>query len=173
MGMYRPKKEFEPVVKKEPKKFKYVGKGLKPDPRYESYVVAKFINCVMWEGKKSIAEKWVYRAIDELHRRVPDVEPITIFETALNNVKPIVEVKSKRVGGATYQVPVEVSKHRQQSLATRWILDAVRKKKGGTFWKRLSSELFDAYNKQGSAMTVRENTHKMAEANKAFAHFAR
>ena len=163
----------ETVEKKERKKSKYVGKGLKPDPRYGSYVVSKFINCIMWEGKKTIAEKWFYRAMDELQNKVPDVEPVTTFETAVNNVKPLVEVKSKRVGGATYQVPVEVTKHRQQSLAIRWILDAARKKKGGPFWKHLASELLDAYNKQGAAMTVRENTHKMAEANKAFAHFAR
>lgn len=165
----KPKVIEKPVVKK----ISVVGCGLKPDPKFGSLVVAKFINCIMWEGKKSVAERAFYRALDELKVKVPDVEPFEVFETAVNNVKPMVEVKSKRVGGATYQVPVEVNKHRQQSLALRWILDAVRKKKGSPFWKRLASELLDAYNKQGAAMTVRENTHKMAEANKAFAHFAR
>jgi small subunit ribosomal protein S7 len=113
-----------------------------------------------------------YEAMDLLSKKIPEDEPAKAFENAINNVKPIVEVRSKRVGGATLQVPHEVRRNRQQSLAIRWIIDAARGKKGKPMAKRLAEELFDAYKKQGSAYTVRENTHKMADANKAFAHFA-
>ena len=142
------------------------------DPLYESPLVSKFINCVMSDGKKSTAQSVVYEALDLLKKKIPDREPIDAFSDAINNVKPMVEVRSRRVGGATLQVPHEVKKSRQQSLAIRWILEGARSKKGKPMSKRLAEELFDAFNKQGSAYTKRENTHKMAEANEAFAHFA-
>ncbi len=145
---------------------------LRPDPRYNSLLASKFINCLMWDGKKSIAQGVFYDALDELKRRLPDQEPIEVFHTALDNVKPHIEVRSKRVGGASYQVPMQVNKNRQQSLAIRWLLIAVREKKGRPTALKLADELFAAYNREGAAMTRRENTHRMAEANKAFAHFA-
>jgi len=126
----------------------------------------------MRKGKKSVAEGVFYGAMEVIEKKITDVTPLEMFETAVNNVKPLVEVKSKRVGGATYQVPIEVPKKRQQSLAIRWILGAARGKKGRPMFQRLADELVDAYKKQGIAITQRENTHKMAEANKAFAHFA-
>jgi small subunit ribosomal protein S7 len=145
---------------------------LKPDVRYHSTLVSKFINCIMRRGKKTVAEKVFYSAMDIIEKKVPETPVLEIFETAINNVKPLIEVRSRRVGGATYQVPVEVGKKRQQSLAFRWILEAARAKKGRPMSARLADELIDAFKKQGAAMTVRENVHKMAEANKAFAHFA-
>ena len=145
---------------------------LLPDVKYKSKMVSKFINSLMRKGKKSVAEKVFYGAMTVIEKKITDVEPLEIFETAVNNVKPLVEVRSKRVGGATYQVPVEVPKQRQQSLALRWIIDAAKGKKGRPMFQRLADELSDAYKKQGLAITQRENTHKMAEANKAFAHFA-
>ncbi|MBW7898214.1 30S ribosomal protein S7 [Candidatus Brocadiaceae bacterium B188] len=145
---------------------------LQPDVKYKSKMVSKFINSLMRKGKKSVAEKVFYGAMIVIEKKITDVEPLEIFETAVNNVKPLVEVRSKRVGGATYQVPVEVPKQRQQSLALRWIIDAAKGKKGRPMFQRLADELLDAYKKQGLAITQRENTHKMAEANKAFAHFA-
>jgi small subunit ribosomal protein S7 len=126
----------------------------------------------MRKGEKSVAEKVYYKALDIIEKKISDVSPIEIFETAVNNVKPLVEVRSRRVGGATYQVPVEVSKQRQTSLAIRWIINAAKGKKGMPMFQRLADELIDSYKKQGVAITQRENTHKMAEANKAFAHFA-
>ncbi len=145
---------------------------LRPDVRFNSTLVSKFINNLMHKGKKSVAEKVFYQAAEVLRTRFEDKEPLEIFEAAVNNVKPLVEVKSKRVGGATYQVPIEVSKKRQLSLAIRWILVATRSKKGKATYLKLADELSDAYKKQGVSITKRENTHKMAEANKAFAHFA-
>jgi small subunit ribosomal protein S7 len=145
---------------------------LKPDPRHNSILASKFINCLMWDGKKSVAQNVFYDALDDLKRRLPEREPIEIFHTALDNVKPHIEVRSKRVGGASYQVPMQVNRNRQQSLAIRWILMAVREKKGRPTAIKLADELFAAFNREGSAMTRRENTHRMAEANKAFAHFA-
>jgi small subunit ribosomal protein S7 len=145
---------------------------LRPDPRYSSILASKFINCLMWDGKKSVAQNVFYDALDEIKRRLPEQEPIDVFHTALENVKPHIEVRSKRVGGASYQVPMQVNKNRQQSLAIRWILLAVREKKGRPTATKLADELFAAFNREGSAMTRRENTHRMAEANKAFAHFA-
>lgn len=126
----------------------------------------------MRKGKKSTAERVFYKAMDVMEKKVADVAPLEVFENAVNNVKPLVEVRSKRVGGATYQVPVEVPRQRQQSLAFRWIIKAAKSKKGRPMYQRLADELLDAYKKQGAAITQRENTHKMAEANKAFAHFA-
>ncbi|MHC4917268.1 MAG: 30S ribosomal protein S7 [Planctomycetota bacterium] len=154
------------------KEQRMTGLGVKPDGRYGSLLVSKFINNLMKCGKKSTAERVFYRAMDNLGKKYANVDPLQIFETAVNNVKPLVEVKSKRVGGSTYQVPFEVNRKRQQSLAIRWMIEAARKRKGRPMADRLALELVDAYNKQGGAYSTRENTHKMAEANKAFAHFA-
>ena len=145
---------------------------LQPDVKYKSKLVSKFINSLMRKGKKSVAERVFYGAMEVIEKKITDVAPLEMFETAVNNVKPLVEVRSKRVGGATYQVPVEVPKQRQLSLAFRWIIGAAKGKKGRPMFQRLADELVDAYKKQGIAITQRENTHKMAEANKAFAHFA-
>jgi len=147
-------------------------KQLVGDPKYGSIVASKFINCLMWDGKKSTAQRVFYDALDELAKKVPDVEPIEVFTQAMDNVKPNIEVRSKRVGGASYQVPMQVNKVRQQSLAIRWILMAIREKKGQPTHKKLAAELLAAYKREGVAMTRRENVHRMAEANKAFAHFA-
>jgi small subunit ribosomal protein S7 len=155
-----------------PRKYESTEKYLKGDPVHDSLLVSRFINCLMWDGKKTTAQKVFYGALDLLKAKAPEEEPIQVFLTAVNNVKPLIEVRSKRVGGATLQVPHEIKKNRQQSLAFRWIIQAARKKKGKPMSKRLAEEFFDAYKKQGAAYTVRENTHKMAEANKAFAHFA-
>lgn len=154
------------------KKFTASSWQLKPDAKYDSKLVAKFVNCMMWDGKKSIAYKVFYDAMDIIGKRVKDVPPLEVFEAAIGNVKPMLEVRSKRVGGASYQVPMQVNSKRQQSLAFRWILQSARSKKGKPMSERLASELMDAYNERGGAMTVRENIHRMAEANKAFAHFA-
>jgi len=147
-------------------------KQLKGDPKYGSIVASKFINCLMWDGKKSTAQRVFYDALDLIGSRLKDVEPIDVFSQAMDNVKPNIEVRSKRVGGASYQVPMQVNKGRQQSLAIRWILMAIREKKGRPTHQRLADELIAAYNREGTAMTRRENVHRMAEANKAFAHFA-
>lgn len=145
---------------------------LKGDPRYDSILAGKFINCLMWDGKKSVAQRLFYRALDEVAKKVEGESPIEVFTRAVENVKPQIEVRSKRVGGAAYQVPMQVNRNRQQSLAIRWILLAVREKKGKPKHVALSDELVAAYNKEGAAMTRRENVHRMADANKAFAHFA-
>jgi small subunit ribosomal protein S7 len=145
---------------------------LKPDPKYGSPLASKFVNCLMWDGKKSVARGLFYDALDIIKKRLPEQEPIDVFHTAVDNVKPHIEVRSKRVGGAAYQVPMQVSKKRQQSLAIRWLLLAVRDKKGRPTCQKLADELVAAYNREGAAMTRRENVHRMAEANKAFAHFA-
>lgn len=147
---------------------------LKGDPRHNSMLAGKFINCLMLDGKKTTAQKVFYDALDEIARRGidGDDEPITVFETAVENVKPYIEVRSKRVGGASYQVPMQVNRARQQSLAIRWLLSAVREKKGRPMHLKLADELVAAYKKEGVAYTKRENTHRMADANKAFAHFA-
>jgi small subunit ribosomal protein S7 len=145
---------------------------LKPDAKFNNKLAQKFINTMMWQGKKSVAQQIFYDALSIVAKRVKDVEPIEVFQAAVNNVKPHLEVRSKRVGGASYQVPMPVGSRRQQSLAFRWIIASARSKKGKDMPDRLAAELIDAYNKQGGAMTTRENIHKMAEANKAFAHFA-
>ena len=145
---------------------------MKPDPKFDSLLASKFINCLMWDGKKTVAQKVFYDALDEIKKRIPDQEPIEVFTQAVENVKPFIEVRSKRVGGASYQVPMQVNRNRQQSLAIRWLLMAIREKKGRPTHLRLADELVAAYNREGVAMTRRENTHRMAEANKAFAHFA-
>lgn len=145
---------------------------LKPDPKHDSILASKFVNCLMWDGKKTVALRVFYDALDEISKRVPNEAPIEVFTQAVENVKPNIEVRSKRVGGASYQVPMQVNRVRQQSLAIRWILTAVRDKKGRPTHLKLADELVAAYNKEGAAITRRENVHRMAEANKAFAHFA-
>ncbi len=154
------------------KKFTASSQQLKPDAKYNSKLVSKFINCLMLDGKKSTAEAVLYDALEIASSKAKDVSPLELFETAIENVKPMLEVRSKRVGGASYQVPMQVRSKRQQSLAFRWILAAARGKKGKPMATRLATELLDAYNKQGGAVTTRENVHRMADANKAFAHFA-
>jgi len=146
-------------------------KQLKPDPVHDSLLASKFINCLMWDGKKSTAQKVFYGALDIIKERIPDEEPIEVFTQAVENVKPAIEVRSKRVGGAAYQVPMQVNRARQKSLAIRWILLAVRDKKGRPMAQKLADELSAAYKREGAAMTRRENVHRMADANKAFAHF--
>ena len=154
------------------KKFTASSQQLKPDPKFSSKLVSKFINCLMLGGKKSTAQTVFYDAMDIITEKVKDAGALEVFEKAINNVKPLIEVRSKRVGGASYQVPMQVSSKRQQSLAFRWIMASARSKKGKPMSQRLASELLDAYKETGGAMTTRENIHRMAEANKAFAHFA-
>ena len=153
-------------------KYRSTAVYLKPDIRYKSRLVSKFVNCLMAGGKKSVAEKVFYNAMEIVEERLKDVDGLKAFETCIENIVPRVEVRSKRVGGATYQVPVEVPRHRALALAFRWILAAARARKGKPMHIRLAAELVDAYNKTGAAYTQRENVHKMAEANKAFAHFS-
>jgi len=147
-------------------------KQLVGDPKFGSLLASKFINVLMWDGKKSTAQSVFYTVLDLVGERINEPEPIEIFDTAINNIKPDVEVRSKRVGGASYQVPMQVGRIRQQSLAIRWLLIAVREKKGRPTSQKLADEIVNAYNREGVAMTRRENVHRMAEANKAFAHFA-
>ena len=147
-------------------------KSLVPDPRYGSLLAAKFINCLMYDGKKSVAQKSFYDALEIIRGKVKDVEPIEVFTQAVENVKPAIEVRSKRVGGAAYQVPMQVNRTRQQSLAIRWLLMAVREKKGRATHEKLAEELMAAYKREGVAMARRDNIHRMADANKAYAHFA-
>ena len=154
------------------KKFTVSVERLAPDSRFHSKLVSKFINCIMWDGKKSVATRVFYEAMDIIAEKVKDAPPLEVFEKAVENVKPLIEVRSKRIGGANYQVPMQVSSKRQLSLAIRWIREAVRGGKGSTTAERLASELMAAYKGEGAAMQTRENVHRMAEANKAFAHFA-
>jgi len=154
------------------KRFTQSTKQLRGDPRYNSKVAQKFINSMMWEGKKSIAQGIFYDAMDLIAEKIKDAPPIEVFQQALDNVKPEVEVRSKRVGGANYQIPMPVNARRQQSLAIRWIIEAARKKGGRPMYQRLADELMAAYRREGDAMQQREMVHRMAEANKAFAHFA-
>lgn len=147
---------------------------LKPDPRYGDKTLARFINCLMYDGKKSVAQRVVYNALDEIEKRLEDEEmtAIDVFRQAIENVKPNVEVRSKRVGGANYQVPMQVKPKRKQALAFRWILQAARSERGKEMHMRLGRELMEASRGEGKAMNTRDQTHRMAEANKAFAHFA-
>ncbi len=154
------------------KKFTASVKQLAPDPRYNSKLVSKFINCFMFDGKKSVMQKVFYDALDIIAKKIKDAEPLEVFEKAIENVKPLIEVRSKRVGGANYQVPIPVNNKRKLSLAIRWIRQAVRAGKGQPTAVRMANELMSAYRREGAAMTTRENIHRMAEANKAFAHFA-
>ena len=144
---------------------------LKPDIRFNSILVSKFINCLMWCGKKATATRIFYDAMDQIKKRIPDADPLNVFTQAVENVKSTVEVRSRRVGGATYQVPVEVRTERRQALAIRWVIAAARKRNESTMVDRLSGELMDAANNRGSAVKKREDTHKMADANKAFSHY--
>ena len=140
------------------------------DPKYKSVIIPKLINSLMYDGKKTIAEKIVYDAIDKIKSKSKD-EPITVFNQAISNIKPTVEVRSRRVGGATYQVPVEVKSKRSQALALRWLVEASRKRKDKQMSDKIFNEIYDAYQNKGSAIKKKEDTHKMAESNKAFAHF--
>ncbi len=143
-----------------------------PDTRYGSLLASKFINCLMYDGKKSVATRVFYDALDQIKKRMPDADPIGVFTDAVNNVKPSLEVRSRRVGGANYQVPMQVKSKRAESLAIRWLLAAIRGKKGRPTYLRLAEELMAAYQRQGEAMSKREQTIKMAEANKAVSHVA-
>ncbi len=135
-------------------------------------LVSKFINCLMYDGKKSVATRVFYDAMEIVAKRVKDADPLEVFEQAVQNVRPNIEVRSKRVGGSNYQVPIPVNRRRQQSLAIRWILEAARGRKGRATSQGLAQELIDAFKREGTAMTTRENVHRMADANKAFSHFA-
>ena len=150
--------------RKAPKKIPVV------DPKFKSTVIPKLINSIMYDGKKTTAEKIIYDAIDKIKSKSKD-EPIDIFNQAINNIKPTVEVRSRRVGGATYQVPVEVKSKRSQALAIRWLVESARKRKDKHMADKIFNELYDAYEKKGAAVKKREDVHKMAESNKAFAHF--
>jgi len=141
-----------------------------PDPKFGDMVVTKFTNGLMLAGKKSVAEKTIYGALDIIQKKTGQ-DPLKVFHDALDNVKPAVEVRSRRVGGATYQVPVEVRQDRRQALAIRWLVDIARKRSENTMMERLSAELLDAFNNRGTAVKKREDTHKMADANKAFSHY--
>lgn len=154
------------------KRFTASREQLKGDPRYGSKLATKFVNCLMYDGKKSVAFRVFYDALDRIKERMPDQEPIEVFTQAIDHIRPSIEVRSKRVGGATYQVPTPVNPKRQQTLAIRWLLEAIRAKKGRPMHLSLSDELMAAYRREGAAMTKRDNVHRMADANRAFAHFA-
>ena len=162
-----PKKENKNLClekKKAPKKIPIT------DPKYKSTIIPKLINSIMYDGKKTVAEKIIYEAIDKIKSKSKE-EPLAIFNEAINNIRPTVEVRGRRVGGATYQVPVEVKAKRSQALALRWLIDASRKRKDKTMSDKIFNEIYDAYQKRGLAIKKKEDTHKMAESNKAFAHF--
>jgi len=154
------------------KRFTASATQLKPDPRFDSKLVSKFVNCLMHDGKKSVALRAFYDAMEMIEKKVPEVSPLEVFTQAVDNVKPNLEVRSKRVGGATYQVPTPVSPKRQQTLSIRWLLEVIRGKKGRPIHVTMADEFVAAYKREGAAMTKRENVHRMADANKAFAHFA-
>jgi small subunit ribosomal protein S7 len=155
-----------------PRHYKSTDPLVEPDPVFASKLASKLINKIMLEGKKSTARQVFYDALDIAKKKLPDAEKADIFTKAVENVRPMVEVRSRRVGGATYQVPREVRKNRQQSLAIRWIIENARKKKGKAMAQRLAEELVDAHNNTGASVLQKENVHKMAEANKAYSHFA-
>ncbi|MCL2340595.1 MAG: 30S ribosomal protein S7 [Proteobacteria bacterium] len=142
-----------------------------PDPKYNSVLVAKFTNGLMVAGKKTVARRLFYDAMGIIDGKIADQEPLTVFEEAMENVRPRVEVKSRRVGGATYQVPVEVRPERRNALAIRWIINFAKGRSGQTMSEKLAAELLDAYNNRGASVKKKDDTHKMAEANKAFAHY--
>ena len=157
-----------------PRNFKSTAPLNKPDPKFGSMLASKIINRLMQDGKKTCAQNIFYDALDLAAKKLPEAEDqVEIFNKAMDNIRPSVEVRSKRVGGANYQVPREVKKNRQQSLGIRWLVDNARKKKGKPMAQRLAEELVDAYNGTGASVTWKENVHKMAEANKAYAHYAR
>jgi small subunit ribosomal protein S7 len=143
---------------------------IQPDPVYNSELVAKFINNLMWDGKKSLSQKIFYRAM-EIVKEKTNENPLHVFQKAIENVKPSMEVRSRRIGGATYQVPVEVRPKRQISLAIKWIIQAARNRPGRRMYEKLAAEIIDAYKGTGNAVKIKENVHKMAEANRVFAHF--
>ncbi len=151
------------------RKHKTLIREILPDPRFQDIVVAKFVNCLMEQGKKSTAEGILYKALDIVTEKTGE-EALKMFKKALNNVKPAIEVKSRRIGGATYQIPVEVRPVRRQSLAIRWIRDSAKARSGHTMMEKLAEEIIDAANNRGGAIKQREDVYKMAEANKAFAH---
>jgi len=146
-------------------------KVVEPDPRYNSLLVTKFVNSLMTNGKKSVAQGIFYDALDIVAEKIKDEDPLAVFEEAMEKVRPKVEVKSRRVGGATYQVPMEVRQTRRNALAIRWIKDYAKARSGKSMAEKLASELMDAYNNRGAAVKKRDDTHRMAEANKAFAHY--
>jgi small subunit ribosomal protein S7 len=152
------------------RKKKTIDRGILPDPKYNSVVVSKFVNRMMWEGKRSLGLRIIHQALEILQTKT-DKPPLEVFSKALDNVKPVIEVKSRRVGGATYQVPVEIRESRREALGMRWIINAARARSGKGMGDRLAAELLDAYNDTGTAFKKKEDTHKMAEANKAFAHY--
>ena len=149
---------------------KAIKRPIMPDPKFKDLIISKFTSCIMYDGKRSTAEKIVYGALDFVKEKTKS-DPLALFHEALNNVKPQIEVRSRRVGGATYQVPVEVKSKRAQALAIRWLVDSARKRKDKNMSDRIFNELYDAYEKKGAAVKKREDVHKMAESNKAFAHF--
>ncbi|MCI0652131.1 MAG: 30S ribosomal protein S7 [Planctomycetes bacterium] len=167
MPIVRPKKKEKTKIK-----FRSTERFLRPDARFNNMVCTKVINLIMWDGKKSVAETIFNDAMDIIAKKVPETEPLDVLLTALNNVKPLVEVRSRRVGGATYQVPIEVNRKRAQTLAIRTIVGVARGKSGKPMSHRLAEELISASRREGASVTWRENTHKMAEANKLFAHYA-
>ncbi|MCF8721745.1 30S ribosomal protein S7 [Nitrospina gracilis] len=142
-----------------------------PDPKYNDILVARFVNSLLKRGKKSVAERMFYSALDNIGKRVKDEEPLRVFKKAVDNAAPLLEVRSRRVGGATYQVPVEVSSNRRTALSIRWIISNARSRAGRSMADRLTDELVDAYNSTGGAVRKKEDVHRMAEANKAFAHY--
>jgi small subunit ribosomal protein S7 len=144
---------------------------IEPDPRYHNVLVSKFINCLMLDGKKSVARNIFYQAMDIVADRVKDAEPLEVFDKAMEQVRPRVEVKSRRVGGATYQVPIEVRPERRNALAIRWLVEFSKKRSGRSMAEKLAAEFIDAYNNRGAAVKKKDDTHRMAEANKAFAHY--
>jgi small subunit ribosomal protein S7 len=154
-----------------PRKKLVAKKPIVPDPRFNSALISKFTNCLMQDGKKSLARHILYDALDIINERISDEEPLVVFEGAMENIRPRVEVKSRRVGGATYQVPIEVRPARRNALAIRWIIAFAQSRSGQTMSQKLAAELMDAYNGRGAAVKKRDDTHKMAEANKAFAHY--
>ncbi|HMS17281.1 MAG TPA: 30S ribosomal protein S7 [Planctomycetota bacterium] len=155
-----------------PRRYKSTARFLKPDPKFNSVMVSKFINCLMYDGKKSTARGVFYESMAHIAKKMPGEAPLDVFGQAISNIKPAVEVRSKRVGGATYQVPIAVERNRQQALAFRWLLEATRGRGGKPMAIRLADEILAAYRKEGTTITKRENTHKMADANKMNAHFA-
>jgi small subunit ribosomal protein S7 len=153
------------------RKKKTIARSIVPDPKYNSVVITKFVNHMMWEGKRSVSMSIVHEALDNLKKKDAEKDPLEMFLKALENVKPVVEVKSRRVGGATYQVPVEIRESRREALSMRWLIKAARARSGRGMGERLAAELYEAYNNTGSAFKKKEDTHRMAEANKAFAHY--
>lgn len=154
-----------------PRKKLLDNRSVAPDPRYNSALVSKFTNGLMQDGKKSVARKIFYGAMDIVDGKVSEEEPLVVFEEAMENVRPRIEVKSRRVGGATYQVPVEVRPERRNALAIRWIVGFAKKRSGQSMAEKLAAEILDAYNSRGASVKKKDDTHKMAEANKAFAHY--